>query len=64
MKLTVHVRTQRGVVQAFCPDLPGCSATAPSERAAIDLLRARVDEYFTARPASLPAGTRVVHLEV
>ena len=28
MKLNVHVRRGAGAVQAFCPDLPGCSASA------------------------------------
>ncbi|HEY4243292.1 MAG TPA: hypothetical protein VGM88_25945 [Kofleriaceae bacterium] len=63
MKLRVHVRTVRGAVQAFCPDLPGCSASAPTEADALQLLRGRLDEYFTARVAVAP-GTRVIQLEV
>src|SRR2546421_12024939 len=49
MKLNVHIRSRQGTVQAFCPDLPGCSASAQTEKEAITLLRARVDEYFAAR---------------
>jgi predicted RNase H-like HicB family nuclease len=64
MKLSVHVRSQFGTVQAFCPDLPGCSATAQTEKAAIDLLRARIDEYFATRTRPLQPGTRVIQLEV
>ena len=64
MKLNVHVRRQSGSVQAFCPDLPGCSATAPTEAEALKLLRARVDEYFAARVRAPPPGTRVIELEV
>ena len=63
MKLQVHIRTQRGVVQAFCPDLPGCSASAASEAEALSLLRARIDTIFASRTAVVP-GTRVIQLEV
>ena len=48
MKLEVHIRTRPtgrdGVVQAYCPDLPGCSASARNEKEALALLRARVEE--------------------
>jgi len=64
MKLTVHLRSREGAVQAFCPDLPGCSATATDERAALDLLRARIGHYFAPRTGSTPPGTRVLQLEV
>jgi hypothetical protein len=64
MKLNVHVRRQAAAVQAFCPDLPGCSASAPTEKEALERLRARVDEYFAARVRVLPPGTRIVQLEV
>jgi hypothetical protein len=63
VKLQVHVRERRNSVQAFCPDLPGCSASATTEAEALSLLRARVDEYFSGRPSVLP-GTRVIQLEV
>ena len=63
MKLPVHIRNGRGGVQAFCPDLPGCSASAANEPEALRLLRARVDEYFSSRSPVVP-GTRVIHLEV
>ena len=64
MKLNVRVRSRAGTVQAFCPDLPGCSASAQTEKEAIQILRARVDEYFSVRARTLPPGTRVVELEV
>jgi hypothetical protein len=66
MKLNVHIRSRQGAntVQAFCPDLPGCSASAPTEKEAVALLRARVDEYFAARVRVLLPGTRVIQLEV
>ncbi len=63
MKLHVHLRSERGTVQAFCPDLPGCSASAPSEAEALRLIRSRVDEYFATRTRVAP-GTRVIKLEV
>jgi hypothetical protein len=64
MKLAVHVRSRHGAVQAFCPDLPGCSASAPTEKEALQLLKDRVDEYFTERAQAAVPGTRIVHLEV
>jgi len=64
VKLTVYIRSQAGTVQAFCPDLPGCSAAATSEQIALDRLRTRIDEYFTARGTALPPGTRAIPLEV
>jgi hypothetical protein len=64
MKVEVHIRSRRGVVQAFCPDLPGCSASAPNEPEALRLLRTRVDEYFTTSSTDVVAGTRVIQLEV
>ena len=66
MNIPVHVRHDeaRGVAQAYCPDLPGCSASGPDEAAALALLRARIDAYFDASRKSAPAGTRIVHIEV
>jgi predicted RNase H-like HicB family nuclease len=66
MKLPVHVRFDeaRGVAQAYCPDLPGCSASAPDEAAALALLRRRIDAYFADSRKHAPAGTHIVHLEV
>ncbi len=64
MKIVVHLRSQNGAVQAYCPDLPGCSASARTEQAALKRLRARVDEYFASAPQAALPGTRVIHLEV
>lgn len=47
------------VVRVYCPDLPGCSATATTLEAALERLRQRVTFHFardTERP--LPPGTR------
>ena len=63
MKLSVHVRTKPGLVQAFCPDLPGCSTTAATEAEALTLLRTEIAAYFRTRATPLP-GTRVLELEV
>lgn len=52
------------MVQAFCPDLPGCSAAAATVDGALDLLRRRVREYFSASARRVPKGTRIVTLEV
>ena len=64
MKLNVHIRAGEGTIQAFCPELPGCSASAQTEREAIEILRTRVDEYFAVRVRALPPRTRVIQLEV
>ena len=64
MKVTVLVRSRHGQVQAFCPDLPGCSASARTEQEALKLPRERVGEYFTAGARTPVPGTRVVQLEM
>lgn len=65
MKIVVHVRQSRDAasIQAYCPDLPGCSASAPTEAEALAVLRRRISEHFTrgARPAP---GARTLTLEV
>jgi hypothetical protein len=66
MEIAVHLRKGQGqVVQAFCPDLPGCSAIARDDRQALALLRRRVRAYFAQQEQKpLTAGTRRVTLEV
>jgi hypothetical protein len=64
MKLQVHIRRGVDGVQAFCPELPGCSATAPHEAQALEQLRERIGRYFAPKASSLLPGTRVVHIEV
>jgi predicted RNase H-like HicB family nuclease len=66
MRLPVHIQhsaAPRGV-RVFCPDLPGCSATAPTVEEALERLVRRIDEYFAASRRHAPAGTRVVTIEV
>lgn len=59
MEIPVHIQESRGgkAFRAFCPDLPGCSATASSPDAALEVLRRRVIEHFT-RDAARPAPPR------
>jgi predicted RNase H-like HicB family nuclease len=66
MQLPVHIKQSeaRGSVQVFCPDLPGCSASAPTVDDALELLRRRVREFFAASARRAPAGTRIVTIEV
>jgi len=64
MTLSVYVRSAHGNVQAFCPNVPGCSASAPTEKEALRILRLRLDDLFAPRARVLPPGTRVVELEV
>jgi predicted RNase H-like HicB family nuclease len=61
MEIPVLIQKSRGgdTVRAYCPDLPGCSATAATEGEALLRLRHRVADYFTPDAAeSLPPGTR------
>lgn len=66
MEISVHIRKGHGdVVQAFCPDLPGCSAVARDDRQALELLRQRVRDYFAHQDREpLAAGTRRVTIEL
>ena len=66
MKLPVHIRPSDSghSVQAYCPDLPGCAAAAPTVDEALALLRTRVDAYFAESARRAPRGTRIVTLEV
>ncbi|MGH7285139.1 MAG: type II toxin-antitoxin system HicB family antitoxin [Polyangiaceae bacterium] len=65
MKLPVHVQTRQDGVRAFCPDLPGCSASARTEQEALRRLKTRIEECFTtsAQVTAAP-GTRIVQIEV
>ncbi len=64
MKLPVHVRAREGAVQAYCPDLPGCSAAARTEPEALRLLLARIEAHFAESARAALPGTRIVHIEV
>ena len=65
MQLPVHIQKGvSGTVKAFCPDLPGCSASAATVEDALDLLRRRVRECFSASARRAPKGTRIITLEV
>jgi hypothetical protein len=63
MKLTIHIRNGALGVQAYCPDLPGCSASGRTEDEALAQLRQRITAYFKPEQRR-PAGTRVIHIEV
>ena len=66
VKLAIHLRKNlaRDGVQAWCPDLPGCAAAAPTEDEALRLLRRRIDAHFTASTRRAPPGTRVLVVDV
>jgi predicted RNase H-like HicB family nuclease len=64
MTLHVFVRNAQGAVQAFCPDLPGCSASAATEQQALLILRGRIGQHFAARARVVPPRTRVVKIEI
>ena len=66
MKVAVHVRKspEHDAIQAWCPDLPGCAAAAPTELEALELLRRRIDEHFGMTSRRVPPGTRVVMLSL
>ena len=61
MEIPVLIQPSRDgeSVRAYCPDLPGCSATADSVDAVLDVLRRRVTDYFTRdAEVSAPPGMR------
>jgi hypothetical protein len=64
MKLRVLVRKGVDGVQAFCPELPGCSATAPREVEALERLRERIARCLAPSASPPLPGTRVVHIEI
>ena len=63
MRIPVVLDLRNGRVRAHCPDLPGCSAVGASESEALEVLRARIHDYFSrsARPAP---GTRKTAIEI
>jgi predicted RNase H-like HicB family nuclease len=66
MKIPVLLRRARqtGAFQAYCPDLPGCSAHAATEADALDLLRRRIADYFDGQQRPVPPGERRTVLEL
>ena len=65
MRLPVHVQTREDGVRAFCPEIPGCSASARTEQEALRLLKNRVEECFTSSAlVTARPGTRIIHIEV
>ena len=64
MKLPVHIQTREDGVRAFCPDLPGCSASGRTEDEALRRLRERVGDCFPLASRPTTPNTRVVHIEV
>jgi hypothetical protein len=65
MRVTVFVRRRpdAGLVQAYCPDVPGCSSCGKTEDEALALLRRRLAAQL-ATDKTPPAGVRVVALEI
>jgi hypothetical protein len=65
MKIRAYLEERSsGSVLAWCPDLPGCSATGPDSSRALGVLVARIDEFFRAgQHETAPRGARKVELE-
>ncbi len=64
MKLSVLLQTRDDGVRAFCPDLPGCSASGRTDEEALRRLRTRIASCFALTPRATPPNTRIVHIEV
>jgi predicted RNase H-like HicB family nuclease len=62
MKIRAYLQERSpGSVVAWCPDLPGCSATGRSPDQTLGVLAARIEEYFGAgRREATPRGARKV----
>jgi predicted RNase H-like HicB family nuclease len=65
MRVTVYLRRRpdAGLVQAYCPDLPGCSSCGKTEDEALATLRVRLAAQLASEKAP-PPGVRVVALEI
>lgn len=65
VKITVCIRAGRaeGTVQAYCPELPGCSSAARTEEEALSILRKRLQSCL-GRPAPAAPATRQLTLEL
>ena len=67
MPIAIHIRPGRtsGYVQAYSPDLAGCSAAAPSEEEALRLVGQRIRDYIEdARVNLLPRVPREVEISL
>jgi predicted RNase H-like HicB family nuclease len=65
VRVVVHVRKGRsGQLLAFCPDLPGCSATAPTLPEALALLRRRIAEGLGRTVEPAPPDTQRIVIDV
>lgn len=67
MKLAIYIRPGRTDerVQAFCPDLLGCSAVGSTVEEALARVKERVEAFFgEMRQRPLPADTRRVDIEI
>ena len=65
MRVTVYVRRRpdAGLIQAYCPDVPGCSSCGKTEDEALATLRLRLAATLGGERAA-PPGVRVVALEI
>ena len=66
MRIPVYIKKSKTdrYVQAYCPDLVGCSAVGSTQEKALDLLQQRIKEYFETCDAPLPPFTRRMELEI
>jgi predicted RNase H-like HicB family nuclease len=62
MKIRAYLQERSpGSIVAWCPDLPGCSATGRSTDQALGVLATRIEEYFGAgEREATPRGARKV----
>jgi hypothetical protein len=66
MQIAVYFRpsADTGTIQAYCPDLPGCSSIAPTERQALETLRKRVAAQLSSSLRRAPVGVRVSVIDI
>jgi len=65
VRVVVHIRRGRsGQFLAFCPDLPGCSATASTEAEALHVLRRRISQGFERPAKPAPPHTQCIVIDV
>jgi hypothetical protein len=66
MRITVYMRRspETGTVQAYCPDLPGCSGCGGSDEEALAVLRRRLSAQLARSVRNAPPEVRVTAIEL
>ena len=66
VQIPVYIRhsPETGTVQAYCPDLPGCSSCGRDEAEAITVLRNRLADQLAESAREAPPSVRVTVIDL